>query len=146
MRSPNSADSFNDSLRVEADLGSLWRLQAFAATCLERSGGPATLLGKIELVLEELLVNLFNYAYPQESPGQVTLRCSVQGERLVFSIEDQGPPFDPLARDSVDTSLDIDERGIGGLGIHLVRNMVDAITYERRDGSNILSVAFSLCA
>jgi anti-sigma regulatory factor (Ser/Thr protein kinase) len=144
MRSPNSADAACDCLTVKADISSLDSLQRFAATCLTRFGGPVTLLSKIELVLEELLVNVFDYAYPGDTSGQVTLHCLVQEGKLLFVIKDQGVAFDPLASESVDTSLDIDQRRIGGLGIYLVRNMVDSIFYERQDGSNVLTVAFSL--
>ncbi len=144
MRSPSLDDSFKDSLTVEADISSLGSLQRFAASCLTRLHGPDMLLGKIELVLEELLVNVFSYAYPEGTPGEVTLYCETRDGNLVFAIEDQGEPFDPLQRGTVDTSLDIDERQIGGLGIHLVKNMVDSISYERQGSLNVLTVVFSL--
>jgi sigma-B regulation protein RsbU (phosphoserine phosphatase) len=119
-------------------------LQHFAASCLTRLGGPDALLTRIELVLEELLVNVFTYAYPRGDPGQVTLHCGLHKGNLVFVIKDQGVAFDPLAGEDIDTTQGIDERRIGGLGIHLVRNMVDSLAYERQDGSNVLTVAFSL--
>ncbi len=144
MRSPKSDDDCCDFLTVKADISSLENLQDFAASCLIRLGGPDILLGKIELVLEELLVNVFHYAYPGDTPGQVTLHCHRHEGNLVFAIQDRGVAFDPLARDDIDTSQDIEERRIGGLGIHLVKNMVDSLTYERQDGSNILTVVFSL--
>jgi len=144
MRSPNSDDASCDFLTVTADISSLEILQKFAVSCVTRFGGPDTLAGRVELVLEELLVNVFNYAYPEDTPGQVTLHCHLDDGNLIFAIKDQGVAFDPLARDDVDTSQDIDQRRIGGLGIHLVKNMVDSLTYERQDGSNVLTVAFSL--
>ncbi|WP_069859860.1 ATP-binding protein [Desulfoplanes formicivorans] len=125
-------------------MASLDALQTFARSCLHRSGGPEALQGKIELVLEELLVNVFNYAYPRDCPGQVTLCCRCEADRLAFIIKDRGAAFDPLERATADTSLDIEQRPIGGLGIHLVRNMADSIVYERRDGFNVLTVTFSL--
>lgn len=125
-------------------MASLDALQDFARSCLQRAGGPTALQGKMELVLEELLVNVFRYAYPREHPGQVTLCCQCDDKELALIIKDQGAAFDPLKRSSANTSLDIDQRPVGGLGIHLVKNMVDSLAYERRDGTNILTAVFSL--
>ena len=144
MRSPSSDDACTRCLTVKADMASLDTLQAFARSCLRCAGGPEALQGKVELVLEELLVNVFNYAYPRECPGQVTLCCRCDDRQVALIIKDQGEAFDPLQRVAADTSLDIDQRPIGGLGIHLVKNMVDSLVYERRDGSNILTALFSL--
>ncbi len=108
------------------------------------SASPQILL-KLELVLEEVLLNIMNYAYPNETPGIITLGFRVSGENMiVIRIIDEGKAFDPSAKPDPDTSLAVEDRKIGGLGILLVRQMSEAVSYERKDGLNILDVCFNL--
>lgn len=140
----NSDKPEKNVLTLPARMESLEPLQAFAASKAEEAGASFALLPRIELVLEELLVNVFHYAYPEDAPGDVILECRLQGDEFVLSIVDHGREFNPLDTDHADTSLDIDDRDIGGLGIHLVRKMVDSITYERTLQANRLTFSFRL--
>jgi sigma-B regulation protein RsbU (phosphoserine phosphatase) len=81
-----------------------------------------------------------NYAYPADSKGMVLVEAMANEERLKFVFTDNGQPFDPTTRYEVDTSQPIEERPIGGLGIHLIRRYMDSINYERVDGKNILTL------
>lgn len=96
---------------------------------------------QLDLVVEEIFVNIANYAYG-DGTGQVVLRVSLQQDppkmKLVFM--DEGVAYDPLAKDEPDVTLPMEERDIGGLGIFLVKKNVEDIHYERKDGKNILTI------
>ena len=81
-----------------------------------------------------------NYAYPAGEKGDVDIEAMINDEYLVFVISDSGTPFDPTAKAEVDTTLSVEERGIGGLGIHLIRQIMDTINYERVEGKNVLTL------
>ena len=96
----------------------------------------------LDVAVDELLSNIIRYAYGSET-GTVTVRVVTQLEpkALILTFLDQGAPFDPLAEERPDTtSLPARERPMGGLGLYLVRSLVDEITYARRDGQNVLTV------
>ena len=98
---------------------------------------------EIELALEEALVNIFSYAYP-DSEGDAELRMDMQDERrMVMELIDHGRPFDILSLDAPDTTMEISERQVGGLGVFLIRKLMDEVTYKRKDGQNILTL--SIC-
>jgi sigma-B regulation protein RsbU (phosphoserine phosphatase) len=81
-----------------------------------------------------------NYAYPVGTHGDVNIEAEANDERLKFTIIDRGAPFDPTTKVNVDTTLSVEDRPIGGLGIHLMRQLMDSINYERIDGKNILTL------
>ena len=70
--------------------------------------------------------------------GSVTVEVELDQERVTVTITDDGPPFDPFRQAAPDTTLSVDERPIGGLGIHLVRELMDEVSYQRRDGQNVV--------
>lgn len=98
------------------------------------------LIFQIELIIEEIFVNIVEYAY--EDVGEVTIKYGVCDNPLRFKIVfvDNGIKFNPLELDSPDTSLNIDERDIGGLGVFLVRKNVDNIDYKYENNQNILTI------
>jgi anti-sigma regulatory factor (Ser/Thr protein kinase) len=91
-------------------------------------------------VFDELLGNIINYAYTDEQEHTIEVRVEFFGDRLTVTIEDDGIPFNPLEKDTPDTELPLEERKIGGLGIHLVRNMMDKVSYQRRITKNRLTL------
>ena len=95
---------------------------------------------KVKVAIEEAVVNVMNYAYPPETKGDVTIEASSNDVRLKFTIIDSGKPFDPTVQASVDTTLSAKDRRIGGLGIHIVRQFMDSINYERIDALNVLTL------
>ena len=99
---------------------------------------PAELNMPINLALEELVANVMLYAYPGKQ-GQVLVEFA-KGKDIVFTISDSGIPFDPTQAKEADISLSAEDREIGGLGIHLVRQIMDEIYYERIDNKNILTI------
>jgi serine/threonine-protein kinase RsbW len=131
----------SESVKLPARLESLHPLLGFAASCAERRGiGPAR-VQEIELALEELLVNIFDYAYP-EGPGDVTLTCR-DGDAggMQIEIADDGIPFNILTREDPDLESGIEERSVGGLGIFFVKQLIREILYRREKGQNILTLA-----
>ena len=106
----------------------------------EQAGVDAATSTKLNIAVEEAVVNVISYAYPADSPGEVRIDAAIADHSLVLTVTDSGLPFDPTAVAPADTTLDADERPIGGLGIHLIRRYTDSISYERRDGQNILTM------
>ncbi len=133
-----------DSLRLPAKLGSLKPFQIFVTQKLKDQKLFSEIKFKIELVLEEILTNIFYYSNPSKETEDVVLECSIDKTRLNITIQDWGVPFNPLTMETPELSQDISERQIGGLGIVLVREMVDEINYRRVDDKNILTFSFKL--
>ena len=94
---------------------------------------------QVNLVVEEIFVNIANYAYAP-GIGSVTIRIKRKLDELVIEFEDSGLPYNPLLEQNPDTELSLEERPIGGLGVFLVKSFVDDLTYDHRDGRNVLTV------
>ena len=99
-----------------------------------------SLARQLRLAVEEAVVNVIEYAYPHGTEGNVGITMMFDGHRLKVVIDDSGVAFDPTAEKKVDTTLSAEERRVGGLGIHLVRELMDSINYERVNGHNILTL------
>ena len=114
---------------------------------VESIGVPQELNMQMNLALEEVVTNVMLYAYPGQS-GQVLVESGKwkveRGEKLIFTITDSGIPFDPTQKEEVDITLSAEERPIGGLGIHLVRQIMDEVKYERINNQNILTLVKKL--
>lgn len=96
---------------------------------------------QLNLAMEEAVVNVMNYAYPGQSDMPVTISVEPTDDRLKFTIDDEGVAFDPTKADDPDITLSAEERPIGGLGIMLVRQFMQDISYQRLDGHNILTLS-----
>ncbi|MBQ7511603.1 MAG: ATP-binding protein [Prevotella sp.] len=116
------------------------QLNAFIDGVAEEIGLDMSLTMSLNLAIEEAVVNVMNYAYPQGKQGDVNIEAIADDERLTFVISDSGAAFDPTAKEEADTTLSVEERPIGGLGIYLVRQLMDTINYERVDGKNVLTL------
>jgi len=113
---------------------------------LEARAREAGLDGKrileMQLALEEVLANVFTYAYP-DGGGVVEIRCFPEGSgRLAIEVRDRGIPFDCLSRKDPDLEAVLDDRPIGGLGIFLFKRLSSRVEYRREDDTNILSLLF----
>lgn len=136
----------SDALRLPADTANLERFREFALSRLEQWELPFALAPKMELVLEELLVNVCSYAY-DGCEGDVELALSTtDDDALALVIRDWGTPFDPLSAKDPDLTLGIEERGIGGLGVHFVRQLAREVSYRRNGDANELTVVLSASA
>ncbi|MDY0091073.1 MAG: ATP-binding protein [Candidatus Vecturithrix sp.] len=131
-------------ITIPAELQELNQVLNVVGTFARQLGATEEKLGQIELILEELLVNIVNYAYPHGT-GTIEIRYRYsQNTQLRLEIIDQGIPFDPLAIPDVDTQMPLEDRPIGGLGIFLIRNIANNLDYRRQNGKNILTVYISL--
>ena len=128
------------SLHLHNDVNEVPLLASFVDEVCEALGFDAPTTMQMNLAMEEAVVNVMNYAYPAGTVGDITIEAVASERRMKFVIIDSGAPFDPTEQAEVDTSLGVDERPIGGLGIHLVRQLMDSINYERTGGRNILTL------
>jgi anti-sigma regulatory factor (Ser/Thr protein kinase) len=132
------------TLVLSNDIRQIPELAAFVeALAEETSLNPAEAMS-LNLALEEAVTNVMMYAYPAGVTGQVELDVDALPGRLVFELSDSGVPFDPTAAPDADISLGVEERPIGGLGIFLVRQIMDSVEYARRGGKNILTLTKKL--
>ncbi len=94
----------------------------------------------LNLALEEVVTNIILYAYPKGSDGLVDIEAVLREHSIEFIITDSGVPFDPTSAPDVDITLSVEERSIGGLGIYLVRQLMDEVSYKRIDDKNVLTM------
>lgn len=126
------------SLRITNRLLELDRVADAVEAFGEAHGLPAKLRYQIRLVLDELLTNTINYGYPDDGEHTIHVTMAQDGRRLRFVLEDTARPFDPLTAKTPDVTAAADARPVGGLGIHLVRAIMDRVAYEHVGGINRL--------
>lgn len=101
---------------------------------------PESMVMSINLALEEIVSNVMLYAYPKDKSGQVLINAEKREHSITFIVSDSGIAFDPTQHAPADITLSAEERQIGGLGIHLVRQIMDKIEYQRKGKKNILTM------
>ena len=128
-----------DKITVDAVIENLEQVIGFATEHLEERDCPMKVVMQTELVIEEIFVNIANYAYhPEIGPATFCMEFEDDPRAVRMTFIDGGKPYNPLANDDPDTSLALEERDIGGLGIFLVKKNVDEISYAYEDEKNIL--------
>ena len=134
-----------NELELEAVTENLQEVQSFVEDHLEASGCPMKAQMQIGVAVEEIFVNIANYAYHPDK-GTATVRVEVSGAPVCVTITfvDHGVPYDPLAKDDPDVTLSADAREIGGLGIFMTKRIMDDVAYEYKDGQNILTLKKNL--
>jgi serine/threonine-protein kinase RsbW len=129
-----------DAIVVPAKIEYLYECIHLVSSCAKQLGFEKKSIKKIELSTEEALVNIFNHAYKDES-GDVEISCMIDHEdRLIIEIKDSGVPFNMLNVQEPELNLDIDNYNIGGLGIFMIRSLMDDVKYRRESGVNILTL------
>ena len=93
---------------------------------------------RVAFLRRDVVTNVMLYAYPEGTKGDVTVDVGCTASSVSFTVTDSGKPFDPTARGEVDINADVEDRPIGGLGIHLIRQIMDDVRYERRGDKNVL--------
>ncbi len=130
-----------NSIVLPNDIATIPQLSEFVETTCETAGvDDMAMTMSLNLALEEAVVNVMDYAYPAGTKGEVTIEAFDEGTCLKFVISDHGTPFDPTQKADIDTTLPAEKRSIGGLGIHLVRQIMDTVSYCYVDGQNILTL------
>ena len=130
----------DEELTLQNDLKQVEQLNSFVKEMMGRLNIEKPLSRQLQLAVEEAVVNVMEYAYPTDKTGDVSVRMTSDGHRLKIIITDSGIPFNPTEAATADTTLSAEERPIGGLGIFLVRKLMDSINYERIDGKNVLTL------
>lgn len=96
---------------------------------------------KIRLAMEEALVNILHYAYPEENRGKVAVIMEETPESITFTVVDQGIPFNPLTRGDTTTASTLENTPLGGLGIFFMKHVMDDLQYQRKENRNILTLS-----
>ena len=132
-------------LTIAATIENIPVVTDFVNEQLEAFDCPMKAQMQIDIAIDELFGNIAHYAYNPET-GDATVRVEVIEDPLavVITFIDGGVPYDPLQKDDPDTTLSAEEREFGGLGIYMVKKSMDEITYEYKDGQNILKIKKNL--
>ena len=125
-----------NELVIEAKIGNMDAVQDFISARLEDC--PLNVQTQIAIAVDEIFSNIANYAYNPEV-GSVVIHAAV-GDEIVIAFEDKGKPYNPLEKKDPDVTLGADEREIGGLGIFMVKKIMDSVEYRHEGNKNILSI------
>ena len=129
---------FSETLTLINKVSEITKLNAFVKSATAALNMETGLANQIKLAVEEAVTNVIDYAYPNDIEGNISVTIEADESRIRFILTDSGAEFDPTSVSKADTTLTVDERPIGGLGVFLVRNLMDSINYERVDGKNVL--------
>ena len=134
-----------NELVIEASRENLLKVQSFIDEQREEYGCPMVTLTTINIAVEEIFVNIANYAYAPET-GNAVIQVIMHDDppSAEISFIDSGMQYNPLKKPDPDTTLALGQRRIGGLGIYMVKNSMDDITYEYKDSKNILTIKKNL--
>lgn len=119
-------------------------LAEYIDSIADEAGINPSLAMSLNLALEEAVTNVIMYAYPEGTDGTVDIITEANDGLLTFIIKDSGKAFDPTQKEDADVTLSAEERQIGGLGIFLVKQIMDTVNYQRIDGQNILTLTKKL--
>ena len=131
-------------LVLKNEISEISKLAAFIEELGEELDLTPDLVFNLNLVLEEAISNVILYAYPKGEQQEISLSANVSDNNLVFVLTDSGKEFDPTQAPDADITLSAEERQIGGLGIFLIRQIMNQIEYQRIDGKNVLTLGKQL--
>ena len=125
-------------ITLRNDIREIPALSAFVDGLAEEASLDPALAASLNLALEEAVTNVIMYAYPEGEAGQIEVQAERFDDRFEFTVIDSGRPFDPTSVPDADITLGVAERPVGGLGIFLVRRIMDSVSYVREQGRNVL--------
>lgn len=128
------------SIILANDIAELSKLHAFIEEVGEDLSLTPDVVFNLDLVIEEAVVNIIHYAYPKEEHQYIYLSAHMHEGSIVFVLTDTGKEFDPTLAPEADITLSADEREIGGLGIFLIRQIMNEVRYQRIEGKNVLTL------
>ncbi len=140
LRNPEETGGPKLELTIPNRLTEYARVKEHFDTFSEHYGIPDKTRLKMHVVIDELLTNIISYAYLDDEKHDIGIKVELSADRLKVSMVDDGLPFNPLGIETPNTELSLEEREIGGLGIHLVRKMMDRVSYRRRIDKNVITV------
>ena len=129
-------------IRIKNHLDELERVNRFVEEIGEELGLDMELQMNLNLVMEEMVVNVISYAYPEGMEADIELLAESDDKELTFVLSDRGKEFDPTMNETTDSDMDINpaERDLGGMGIFIVKNIMNEVTYQRLEGKNLLTM------
>ena len=128
-------------IKLPAEIERIEEATEFVSEILDSAGCPEKIKMQMSIALDELMSNVARYAYAPET-GEITLIVDVleKPKRMVLTLTDSGKPYNPLEKEDPDITLSASERQIGGLGIFIVKKYMDDMTYEYKDGQNVVTI------
>ena len=127
-------------IRIKNQIGELEKIAQFIEEICEELGLDMELQMNLNLVIEEMVTNVIFYAYPKDVEEEIELLVKSDGKTLTIVLSDQGMEFAPTTRESPDPDVNPAERDLGGMGIFIVKNIMNEVTYQRLDGKNLLTM------
>lgn len=134
------------TLRIPNSFDALSTAAEETTRFLEENSASSDAVFAANLAIEELVTNIVKYGYDDTDAHEILIRLALEGDELRIEIIDDGHEFNPFDQPEPDTTLPAEERPIGGLGIHFVRNMFDHCAYRRADGKNVVTLRKKLAA
>ena len=127
-------------IKIKNHVEELEKVNQFVEEICEELGLDMELQMNLNLVMEEMVSNVIFYAYPKGTPEEIELAAESDGKELTFVLSDNGIEFDPTAKEDADPDVNPMERDIGGMGIYIVKNIMNKVTYQRLEGKNLLTM------
>ena len=127
-------------ITIKNQVSELERVNQFVDEIAEELGLDMELQMNLNLVMEEMVSNVIFYAYPEGKSADIELVAESHGKELTFVLTDRGQEFDPTAKEDNDLSVNPAERELGGMGIFIVKNIMNKVTYQRLEGKNLLTM------
>jgi len=127
-------------IKIRNQVNDLEHVAQFVEEIGEELGLSSELQMNLNLVMEEMVSNVIFYAYPKESDASIELVAESNGKELTFVLSDHGREFDPTIHDPVSMDINPADREIGGMGIFIVKNIMNQVTYQRLKGKNLLTM------
>lgn len=118
----------------------LHRVAGFVEEIGKELGLDGELLMDLNLALEEMVSNIIHYAHPQQGDDSIALKAESNGQEITFTLADHGIEFDPTTKGNLDTNMNPAGREIGGMGIFIVKNIMNLVTYQRLDNKNVVTM------
>ncbi|MBQ8486487.1 MAG: ATP-binding protein [Prevotella sp.] len=131
-------------IKLKNQVGELERVAQFVEEIGEELGLDMELQMNLNLVMEEMVSNVIFYAYPEGTEAEIELLAECDGKELTFVLSDKGREFDPTLKEDADVNTNPAEREIGGMGIFIVKNIMNQVTYQRLEGKNLLTMKKSI--
>jgi serine/threonine-protein kinase RsbW len=125
-------------------MAELEKVSQFIDEIGEELGLSMELIMNLNLVMEEMVVNVISYAYPEGTDAEIELLAKSDANELTLVLSDQGKEFDPTKKKDSDMSVNPAERELGGMGIYIVKNLMNKVTYQRLEGRNLLTMTKSI--
>jgi serine/threonine-protein kinase RsbW len=127
-------------LKLKNQIGELEKVNKFIEEIGDELGLGMELRMNLNLVMEEMVSNVIFYAYPKGVEAEIELVAECDGKELSFVLSDSGKEFDPTLKEDLNLDINPSEREIGGMGIYIVKNIMNKVSYKRLEGKNLLTM------